>query len=638
MDDAVTPFRTAPEVDATPGVAPEPAYGNGRLGSQDPERDPGVVPGRDRFRGVLFVLLALAVAGAIVGLHFGRLIYLKTLMDAVVTLGLFAGMLIGALAAQAARSPTPTLPEVLPAPPDEPRVGRVARWSSQLRGGFRTLPRRAGGWFRAPATLRIVQYALAIGGIVAIVMVLRYPEFARPINPRVTSLLAGGCLLVAALAATAARYLAELDAARLPEASGLSRAARTTAWILILTTVSVGLRYWAQDPRFGPSLLPVLRGMHFTLVAINAVICVNLLLARRPRGGAPRFPTDLAVLSVLGSRWNVLGSVLDAGERGLGIDLRSTWAVTVVRQSLEPLAICLVVFGWLSTSLTVVGVQEEGLIERLGVPVQGEPLGSGLHLHLPWPIDKVYRIPTLRVQTLAIGNEEEAKDGPEDVLWSVLHVQNEFTLLLGDGRDLITIDGAVQFRIVDSRAWRYSSQNPAVALRALAYRAVMRNTVNLTLSDALSENMVQLTDRMRKMVQEEADKMNLGVQIVAMTMSGMHPPVAVATAYEGVVSAQIKGVTAVVDAQAFRNGALPGAEASVLNRSTAARAQGAEDLARAAGEAWSFRTLLSQYRAAPTEYQFRRKLETLEQSLTGKKFTVVDSRFTRDGGELWIEP
>ena len=638
MADAVTPSRTTPEVDAQLGIDPEPAYGHGRPGSHGAEHDPGMEPGRDRFRGVLFLLVALAVAATVVGVRAGRLIYLKTLLDAAVTLVLFAGMLIGALAAQAARSAATTPAETRPAPPDELPTGRFARWSSRLRAGFKTLPHRVAAGIRAPATLRIIQYSVAILGIVAIVMALRYPQFARPMSPRFTGLFAGGCLLAVALAATAARYLAELDPTRLPEARGLSRAARTTAWVLLLTTVSVGLRYWSQDLRFESSLLAVLRGMHFALVAINGAICVNLLLARRQRGVTPRFPTDLAVFSILGSRWNVLGSVLDAGERGLGIDLRSTWAVTVVRQSIEPLAICLLVFGWLSTSLTVVGVQEEGLVERLGVPVQGEPLGSGLHLHLPWPIDKVYRIPTLRVQALPIGNEEEPQDGPEDVLWSVLHVQNEFTLLLGDGRDLITIDGVVQFRIVDSRAWRYNTQNPAVALRALAYRAVMRNTVNLTLSDALSENMVLLTDRMRTMVQEEADKLGLGVQIVAMTMSGMHPPVAVAPAYEGVVSAQIKGTTAVVNAQAFRNGALPGAEALVLNQQTAARAQGAQDLARATGEAWSFRTLLAQYQAAPIEYQFRRKLETLEQSLTGKKFTVVDFRFTRDGGELWIEP
>ena len=42
--------------------------------------------------------------------------------------------------------------------------------------------------------------------------------------------------------------------------------------------------------------------------------------------------------------------------------------------------------------------------------------------------------------------------------------------------------------------------------------------------------------------------------------------------------------------------------------------------------------------AAPEEYLFRRRLETLEKGLAGRRFTVVDSRFQRDGGELWLTP
>ena len=74
----------------------------------------------------------------------------------------------------------------------------------------------------------------------------------------------------------------------------------------------------------------------------------------------------------------------------------------------------------------------------------------------------------------------------------------------------------------------------------------------------------------------------------------------------------------------------------VLVSENTARAEGAKALGLAAGEAWSFRTLESQYRAAPEEYFFRRRLETLEKGLAGRRFTVVDSRIQRDGGELWL--
>ena len=50
----------------------------------------------------------------------------------------------------------------------------------------------------------------------------------------------------------------------------------------------------------------------------------------------------------------------------------------------------------------------------------------------------------------------------------------------------------------------------AIALRAIAYRAVMRYTVNRTLSEALSENVVALTSRMRAMVQDGCRRFGFG--------------------------------------------------------------------------------------------------------------------------------
>lgn len=491
--------------------------------------------------------------------------------------------------------------------------------------------RRVGRWLESLGALGTVRVGTALLGSVAVLWSLAWIAYPTLPSPWIAGIAAALCLIAAGLAAIASRYFADLDPSALPEAMGLGRGARVTAWILVVAAVSIGLEW------FG--LMTILRTTHFVVLAINAAVCYALLTSRwKSTDDVAVFPVNLAPFAVLGSRANIVASILGAAERQLGIDLRSTWALTVVRQGFEPLVISLFLAGWLSTSLTVVGVEENGLVERLGVPVGGQPLAPGLHLHWPWPIDRVYRLPVLRVQAISVGHEGEEAPGPENVLWSVEHAPNEFTLLLGNGRDLITIDAAVQYRITDPRAWRYSSQNPDVALRALAYRAVMRNTVNRTLSDALSENVAKLADRIRAMVQQDADSLGLGVTIVGFTVGGMHPPVAVAASYEAVVSAQISRVTAVVNAQVFRNQTLPAAEDSVLVRANAARAEGEELLARAAGEAWAFRTLESQYRVAPAEYYFRRRLETLENGLAGRNFTVVDARFLRDGGELWIVP
>jgi regulator of protease activity HflC (stomatin/prohibitin superfamily) len=593
---------------------------------------------RDPYRSVVIVLLAaslLGTAGAVVG---GLALANPVLLDAAVTLGLSTGVLIGVALAQSARARLQTSDgrASSPRPPGEPKTPAVTQ-ASPVSHGSTVTARRArvllwiNRWLRDFRTMRSVRVGTAAGGALAIglLLALNLPAPVIPQTPLVTAIAAALCLGAAGLAATAVRYLADIEPVRLPEAPGLCRGARIVAWILVLAAVTMGSA-WARQQT-------LLRILHVVVLTVNAALCYGLLAVKRREDEAlATFPLDLGVLTILGSRTNILASVLDAGERQLGIDLRSTWALTVVRRSLEPLIIGLCLVGWLSTSLTVVGVEQQGLVERLGVPLGGQPLPPGLHLHWPWPVDQVFRIPVQRVQILAVGHE--ARTGPENVLWAVEHAAQEYNLLLGDGRDLITVDAAVQFRIADARAWRYHCQNPGDALRAIAYRAVMRSTVNRTLADALSENVVTMTGRMRAMVQQDADALGLGVEVVGFTVGAMHPPVLVASDYQAVVSAELGKVTAVVNAQALRNRTVPSAETSVLVSENTARAEGANGLALAAGEAWSFLTLESQYRAAPQEYFFRRRLETLEKGLAGRRFTVVDTRFQRDGGELWVMP
>ncbi len=175
-------------------------------------------------------------------------------------------------------------------------------------------------------------------------------------------------------------------------------------------------------------------------------------------------------------------------------------------------------------------------------------------------------------------------------------------------------------------------------MKAIAYRAVMRATVNRTLTEALSENVVTTTKNMRTMVQRDADALGLGIEVLDFTIGGMHPPVPVASAYQAVVSAELGKTTSIVNAQVYRNQTVPSAESTAVTSLSRARADGATAIAQAIGDASGFLMLQSQYRAAPEDYMFRRRLETLEKALANRRFVIVDTRFQRDGGELWVRP
>ena len=571
---------------------------------------------RGTYRSVLIVLLAAAAVGAVTAVVAFPFFDNPLLLDLAVALALASGCLFGIVRTGRPRTVDTTV--AVDNQPPEP----VGGWD------FISYIRR---WLARRGDVGALSTAVGAGGVLLILLTLTQATGYGALA--LGQALAGAaiCGIGAVLTATAVQYLQGVDVGALRESQALARAGRVLTWMFVAAGLSMGL-LWLEQPT-------AVRVLHSALMLTNVGVCYGLLTAETLPDPAPGgFPIDLDLFTVLGARPNILGSALDSAERQFGIDLRSTWALAFLRQSVEPFVIVLCLVGWLSTTLTVVGVDEQALLERFGVPVAGDPLQPGLHVHWPWPIDRALRMPVLRVQALGVGHEGEERGGPEDVLWARQHAENEYTLLLGNGRDLITIDAAVQFRIADPRAWHYNSQNPADALKAIAYRAVMRTTVNRTLTEALSENVVTTTATMRAMVQHDADALGLGIEVLDFTIGGMHPPVPVAPAYQAVVSAELGKTTAIVNAQAFRNQTVPAAESAAVTSLNGARAEGAVALERAVGEAAGFLTLQSQYRAAPEDYMFRRRLETMEKTLLLRSFTIVDWRFLRDGGELWVRP
>lgn len=580
-----------------------------------------IEPRSDPHRAVVLGLLGASILGAAGALAAGITLGNPVLLEAALASGLAAGILFGVAWAHSART-------ALSQASDSTAAPSPGATPESTPGGAADLARAvlAAGGFTDLALIAMATASTAGLGVFVRLLGTHIPPSNPPASR--TAIGIGLAFAAAGIAALAARYLAAADPQRLPESPGLARGARVLAWIYSVSGLAVGLAWAGYAISVG-----TLDGL---VLIVLGCICFQLFRAgRQVRADARVFPTELGLFSLLGSRANPLASVLDTARRQLGVDLRSTWALTVVRRSAEPLLVACAAIGWLSTALTVVGPEEQGIVERLGVPMAAAK-PAGLHLHWPWPIDRVSRVPVLRVQTLPVGHEGEVESGPEDVLWARQHGGAEYTLLLGDGRDLIAVDAAVHFRISDVHAWLYGTQNPSDAMRAIAYRAVMQETVGRTLAEALSENVAALTAQMRARVQADADALGLGVEVVGFTVGGMHPPVRIARDYQAVVSAELGRTTAAVEAQAYRNQIVPAAEADVFARSNAARAEAAEALGKAAGEAWSFRTLESEYRAAPQEFRFRRRLETLEEGLGGRHFTVLDARVQRDGGELWL--
>jgi regulator of protease activity HflC (stomatin/prohibitin superfamily) len=516
-------------------------------------------------------------------------------------------------------------------PPPGPAEGEAVRGETAEPQSSGTDTER----LRAPTAQHpdaIVLTVAGAGGLGLIVASLWGSLGSGPAG-RVALLLAISLGILAFLLLVAARAVVA-SATSFPDSVALGEWLRGGQWVATLTGAGLLAR--------GLGLTAVDLGWWIAVVLLaGCAACAGELWARTAvamvRPGDPRpsvVPPRLVTLQVLFHGDVSLHGLAALAEQRLGLSLRSTWAITFVRRSAGLLLVSLVGLVWLSTTLVVVGPQEEGIRLRFGRLASRLPVGPGTHLKWPWPLEAVDRYPVTRVQTLALGYAGPPKDS---LLWARTHAGEEYQLLLGDGRELLSVDATVSYRIRDVITFAFGSQNTRETLEALAYRLLMRETVASNLDRVLTADRTEFGRRFTGALQRACDEQGLGLDVLHVGFISLHPPVGIAAAYEDVVSAEIERETRAARARTYQEATVPAAQTEATRRVQEAEAEGARRLADANGSAVRFLATLGASRTGPELFRFRRRLEALEEGLAGRNLFIVDHRLRTDAGELWID-
>lgn len=435
----------------------------------------------------------------------------------------------------------------------------------------------------------------------------------------------------AAVAAVMARVFQAPQNETIKDAPGLVKLARIGTWLTLFGAASLFASYF-ELPTFESQVrillltVPVLLALELFLRGVFAFV-------RRPPTGAP-FGADLLTARLFGSSYNPIQSAFNGIEDTFGVDVRSSWALGFMRRVSFPLMATLGLFAWSLSAFVIVDESQLAVRERFGKVKDGEVLQPGLNVGLPWPFDRVQVVDTERVRSMPLGFSGAKADA--NALWTQYHAAEEYNLLIGNGRDLVTVNAELQYRISDIHDWVYGCQNPDQALETLAYRVLMAATVDRTLDEVLSKDIGSFSARLRDALQQQANEKGLGVELVALNLRGLHPPVALATEYQSVIAAQLDRTTYIIDAEAYQQSTLPKAQAAAEGALRTAAAERVQRLSVARGEAIAFETLEAQHDANPELYRFRRRIETLETVLQDKSYHVIDARIEQDGGALWF--
>jgi HflK protein len=314
-----------------------------------------------------------------------------------------------------------------------------------------------------------------------------------------------------------------------------------------------------------------------------------------------------------------LGSAVKSFEDLLGVKLHEIWIIRYLRHTIELIIIGMVVLGWLSTCFTSVPAGSRAVRVFFG-RYQSVPLSPGLHLTWPWPIEQLEIVETETIRQISLGFDKDLS-GP--VLWNEPHFEGEKNLLVGDGESLLTINVPIFYRIADPVRYLETTTDAEQALLALADRKLIQVAGSRDSFQIMTEQRAEIARQLRESLQQEVDRLGLGLEVVFVGLKDVHPPVDVAPAYQAVVSAQEEKDRTIDLARASRVRVLPEAQAQANRIRVEQEAAYQQRVATARGATARFSAIVQADRENSTVFRFRLKLDVIEQVLGKADKTIL---------------
>ncbi len=385
-------------------------------------------------------------------------------------------------------------------------------------------------------------------------------------------------------------------------------------------------------------------------IAVETLLTLLMEVYRpRVRGKEVHLLHDSRVMGLLAQPESLFTTAAHALDYQFGFAVSQTRFFLVLQKQLAWIIAVQVLFLVLSTTIVVIEAGEEALLERFGKPVATRGIvGPGLHVKFPWPVDKIHRYRTEQIQEFEVGlasEEGEEEKHEKTVLWTVSHTKDEFNLLVASREvgavtnsdikksppvNLLSVGIPVQFQVTNLTAWAYSNAQPDQLLHKIATREVVLYLVSADLNEIMSTARSAAADELRHRIQTAANERGLGARIVFVGLQDIHPPVAVAGAYEKVVGALQTREARILaaTAQAAQTNALATARAYRTVRE--AESERDRTKAFALARAASFTNQIPAYRAAPSVYTERAYVQALARNGGNTRKYVLATSNTED--------
>src|ERR1700731_1922571 len=234
-------------------------------------------------------------------------------------------------------------------------------------------------------------------------------------------------------------------------------------------------------------------------------------------------------------------------------------------------------------------------------------VNPGLAYAIPY-VDQIHIVPTQRLLKLEFGF---ATANATNLFQGDREAEDTETMITGDLNTAL-VPWVVQYRITDPKVYLFGAREPEQTLRDLS-ESVMREVIgDRTVDEVLTIGRHDIETATLTRLADLCSHYDLGLQIQQVQLATVRPPPVVQAAFNEVNQAQQEKQTAINQAWAVYNDAVPNARGHAKEREKQAEAYAFRRVNEAKGDAQKFSLLLAEYRKAPEITRRRLYLEAMQ--------------------------
>lgn len=280
-----------------------------------------------------------------------------------------------------------------------------------------------------------------------------------------------------------------------------------------------------------------------------------------------------------------------------------------------------VVIAALVSSAFIVDETEQAVITRFGK--YEKTLGPGLHIKIPFGIEKSYTVPVKVVQTEQFGFKT-IKYGRENEYRN--NITSESTMLTGD-LNIVDVEWIIQYRIIDPKQWLFGVKEKEQTIRDISRSVINTLVGDRAILDVMGSERATIENLALDMMNENFKSLGLGINVITVKLQNIVPPSGVQEAFEDVNKAIQDMNRFINEGKEAYNSEIPKAQGEADKQLQIAEGYAAERVNMARGDVARFNSVYDEYVKAPKVTKDRIYLETMDEIFGDeKKPALIDGK------------